>query len=158
MNALNYHVLNGKPMRIMWSHRDPSARKSGVGNIFIKNLDKTIDAKALHDTFTAFGKILSCKVVTDSSGSSKGYGFVHFETAEGADLAIETVNQKEIEGKIVFVGHFVKKQERPAGKEVYTNVYVKNLPAEVEDPEFFKMCAEFGDVTSAVVMKASSRH
>ncbi len=36
METLNYHVLNGKPMRIMWSHRDPSARKSGVGNIFIK--------------------------------------------------------------------------------------------------------------------------
>lgn len=36
METLNYHVVNGKPMRIMWSHRDPSARKSGVGNIFIK--------------------------------------------------------------------------------------------------------------------------
>jgi hypothetical protein len=36
MDTLNYHVLNAKPMRIMWSHRDPSARKSGVGNIFIK--------------------------------------------------------------------------------------------------------------------------
>lgn len=153
MESLNFRPMNGKPIRIMWSHRDPSARKSGLGNIFIKNLDKTIDAKALHDTFTAFGKILSCKVVTDTSGSSKGYGFVHFESHEAAELAISTVNQKEIEGKIVYVGPFIKRNERPAGKEVFTNVYIKNLPAEVDDAEFNRMCTEFGEVTSAVVMK-----
>jgi hypothetical protein len=36
LDALNYTDVNGKPIRIMWSHRDPAFRKSGVGNIFIK--------------------------------------------------------------------------------------------------------------------------
>lgn len=78
-----------------------------------QNLDKTIDAKALHDTFSAFGKILSCKVATDANGVSKGYGFVHFEDQAAADRAIQTVNQKEIEGKIVYVGPFQKRADRP---------------------------------------------
>lgn len=43
---LNYTMLMGQPIRIMWSHRDPSTRKGGVGNVFIKNLDTAITTKA----------------------------------------------------------------------------------------------------------------
>ncbi|KAK8953596.1 Polyadenylate-binding protein 3 [Platanthera guangdongensis] len=55
----------------------------------ISNLDKAIDNKALQDTISAFGTVLSCKVATDPSGHSKGYGFVQFDSTEAAQNAID---------------------------------------------------------------------
>jgi polyadenylate-binding protein len=153
LDALNYTDVNGKPIRIMWSHRDPAFRKSGVGNIFIKNLDKSIDNKALHDTFSQFGTILSCKVATDATGQSKGYGFVHFETEEGANLAIEKVNGMQLMDKVVYVGPFLKREDRGGGDNKYTNVYVKNLSEDVDDDGLKKLAEEFGEVVSAVIMR-----
>ena len=154
LEALNYTVIKGQPCRIMWSQRDPSLRKSGNGNVFIKNLDKSIDTKALHDVFVNFGNILSCKVVSDSNGS-KGFGFVHFETQESAEMAIEKVNGMLLNDKKVFVALHVSRRERSSsdedGKAKFTNIYVKNLDLSVTEEEFNAMFSQYGAVTSAVV-------
>lgn len=63
LETLNFDLLYGRPMRIMWCQRDPAVRRSGSSNIFIKNLDKSIDNKSIYDTFSMFGNILSCKVL-----------------------------------------------------------------------------------------------
>lgn len=59
---MNFDLLCGRPIRIMWSQRTPDLRKTGVGNVFIKHLDAKVDNQLLYDTFSAFGNILSCKV------------------------------------------------------------------------------------------------
>lgn len=153
LEDLNYTLIKNRPCRIMWSQRDPALRKTGQGNVFIKNLDVAIDNKALHDTFAAFGNILSCKVAQDETGASKGYGFVHYETDEAAANAIKHVNGMLLNEKKVYVGYHIPKKDRQSKfeemKANFTNVYVKNIAAEVSDDEFRELFARYGDVTSS---------
>jgi len=153
LDTLNYSNIKGRACRIMWSQRDPTLRKSGVGNIFVKNLDLNIDNKALYDTFSLFGNILSCKVACDVSGRSRGYGFVHYETEEAAKQAIERVNGMQIGDKTVEVHAFVKRHERDGGVANFTNLYVKGLPASSDEASLTALFEPFGPIKSSVVMQ-----
>ncbi|KAJ2039444.1 Protein phosphatase PP2A regulatory subunit B [Coemansia sp. RSA 922] len=157
LQTLNYTEIKGRPCRIMWSQRDPSQRKSGSGNIFIKNLDPSIDNKALHDTFAAFGTVLSCKVALGPQGNSLGYGFVHYETREAAEQAIANVNGMLLNDIKVFVGHHVGRAERvelaKGQRAQFTNVYVKNLDAEVDDAALNELFSSYGVITSAIIQR-----
>uniref|UniRef100_A0A7N0ZQ73 Polyadenylate-binding protein n=2 Tax=Kalanchoe fedtschenkoi TaxID=63787 RepID=A0A7N0ZQ73_KALFE len=155
IEELNFTPLHGKTIRVTHSHRDPSVRKSGAGNVYIKNLDKSIDNKALQETFSMFGPIVSCKIPTDASGQSLGYGFVQFENEESAQNAMEKLNGMLINDKQVYVGPFVRKQERESvlNNTKFTNVYVKNLSEAITDEDLDRIFGEYGKLTSSVVMK-----
>ncbi|XP_017319554.1 polyadenylate-binding protein 1-like 2 [Ictalurus punctatus] len=166
LELLNFETLLGQPMRIMWSQSDSSLRNSNEGNIFIKGLEKSIDSMALYDTFSTFGNILSCKVVCDENGS-KGYGYVHFESAEAAETAIKRLNGMLFNDHYVFITHFKSRQERQEQKEEErhpkpqhkfeqcVNLCLRNLDVSVDDERLHKEFSPFGTVIHAKVMGTS---
>lgn len=152
LDTMNFETLNGYPMRIMWSQRDPAVRRSGAGNVFIKNLAPSIDNKSLFDTFSQFGNILSAKVACDQvTGESRGYGFVHFQTQQDAEKAISMVNGMMMENQKVYVAKFLPRNQRQEFVKLFTNVFVKNLKADVNDEQLRALFAPFGGISSAVV-------
>lgn len=153
LDTLNFKNIRSKPCRIMWSHRDPALRRSGLGNIFVNGLAKSIDNKQLYDTFSVFGNILSTKVAQNSKGESLGYGFVHYESEESAQNAIAKVDGKVIAGQQVVVAAFKSKKERSGGnsKQQFTNIFVKNLPADTTKEQLEALFAKFGTITSSMV-------
>lgn len=152
LDTMNFTEIKGRPCRIMWSQRDPSLRKSGVGNVFIKNLPPSIDNKGLFDTFSVSGNILSCKVATDDAGASKGYGYVHYETAEAAEECISKFNGLSIDDHDITVGLFVRRGER-ADQTGWTNLYVKNFPENWDDEKVKATFATFGAVASVLIKR-----
>jgi len=152
LDTLNNALISGRPCRIMWSQRDPTIRRSGLGNVFIKNLDPKITHKELYDTFSQFGSILSCKVAMNESGESKGYGFVHFESQKSAEQACAMVNDMQLVSKKVFVGPFIARKIRNQHMEnSWTNVYVKDIDPNVTDAQFEAAFAAYGKVTSPCI-------
>ncbi|KAL7618014.1 hypothetical protein Lser_V15G00170 [Lactuca serriola] len=155
LRLLNSKRLNGKQIRIMFSDPDPTMRRSGIGNVYIKNLDSSIDNKELYEVFCVFGDVSTCKVVVDSRGRSKGFGYVQFQKEEDAKVAIRKLNGMLIKGKQVYVAKFIHQKERnEANKSLkFTNVYVKNFPETTTEEDFVQAFGKFGSITSAVIMR-----
>ena len=91
----------------------------------------------------------------DENGSSKGYGFVHFETEEAARSAIEKVNGMLLNGKKVFVGRFMSRKERLEilgdKAKKFTNVYIKNFGEGMDDVKLREIFDPYGKIISAKV-------
>ncbi|PRQ43716.1 putative polyadenylate binding protein [Rosa chinensis] len=151
----NNSFLHGRVIRVMWSHRDPDARRSGIGNVFVKNLSEGIDNVGLHDMFRKFGNVLSCKVAMFEDGKSKGYGFVQFESEESAIAAIDKLNGSTVGDKQLYVAKFVRKSDRvlPNPDVKYTNLYVKNLDLNVREELLEEKFSEFGKIISFAIAR-----
>lgn len=136
LETLNYtEVTPNHCIRIMWSSRDPTTRKAGNNNVFVKNLDPTITLRNLRDAFVVFGAIASCKIATDENGKSRGYGFVHFEKDESATKAL-SLDGSTLGSQAISVAPFIKKAEREAEAEkTFVNVYLKNVKGSVSDAD-----------------------
>ncbi|XP_038836056.1 polyadenylate-binding protein 1-like [Salvelinus namaycush] len=151
-------MLEGRYLRIMRSDPDRTLRKSGVGNIFIRNLDKkSITNKNLYETFSAFGDIYSSKVVCDENGHSKGYGYIQYKTQEAADRAIEKLNGMLMDNEKVFIERFKSRKEREevlgAKAREFNNVFVKNLGRDTNDETLMELFGKYGPTVSVKVMK-----
>ncbi|XP_057193824.1 polyadenylate-binding protein 3-like [Triplophysa rosa] len=166
MDALMCQDLLGRPMRIMFSQRDSTLRTTGVGNVFIKGLASSIDGACLYDSFSRFGKILSCKVVCDANGS-KGYGFVHFATFEAAEKAIKALDGMLLDDQLVSIGHFKTFEERHVEPKVMAqdnerhypglSLYVCNMPYSFSEQQLYRAFSPFGSIISAKLMMEAGR-
>ncbi|XP_048189517.1 polyadenylate-binding protein 4-like [Perognathus longimembris pacificus] len=136
LDTMNFDELGGRPMRLMWAQPDARLRRSGEGNVFIKNLDRSVDGKALLRCFSAFGRILSAKVAADRRGP-KGFAFVHFQSPGAAARAIAAMDGRVLAGRALSVRPFQPRRARDAElrrrASAFTAVRVRHLPRGVDD-------------------------
>lgn len=73
-------------------------------NIYVGNLNFKIKEDELKSIFEEFGAVSSVKIITDKySGRSKGFGFVEMDNDEEAKAAIDGLNGKEVETRVIVV-------------------------------------------------------
>merc|ERR1719495_410666 len=87
-------------------------RYQGV-NLYVKNLDDTIDDDKLRQEFAPFGTITSAEVMSEE-GRSKGFGFVCFSAPEEATKAVTEMNGRIIVSKPLYVALAQRKEDRKA--------------------------------------------
>jgi polyadenylate-binding protein len=80
-------------------------------NLYIKNLDDTVDDERLRKEFAKFGTITSAKIMSEN-GRSKGFGFVCFSAPDEATKAVTEMNGSIVGSKPLYVALAQRKEER----------------------------------------------
>jgi RNA recognition motif-containing protein len=84
--------------------------------IYVGNLSFDCDDRALADTFTEHGEVVSAKVVMDrDTNRSRGFGFVEMSDDSAAMKAIEALNGKEVGGRALNVNEARPREPRTGG-------------------------------------------
>ena len=83
-------------------------------NMYVSNLGFHTTEDDLRKLFEQFGKVSSAKIITDSeTGRSRGFGFVEMDSAAEASEAMNKLNQKDMEGRLLSVTIAREKTSRP---------------------------------------------
>ncbi|KAH9524414.1 Polyadenylate-binding protein 4 [Bulinus truncatus] len=156
-------VIHDQPIGVLPSD-NPSHGYIMEGNVFVKNLDRSVDSSILYKAFSPYGKIVSCKVHHRKKGS-KCHGFVQFESELAANSAINNMNGSVFFGKKLYVGQFLNRDQREPhidnqpsighSSSSLRTVYIKNLGPCV-DSVFLKItCSPYGEVSNVKIIRDS---
>jgi len=115
-------------------------------NLYIRGLTPSTTDADLVNLCKTYGKIVSTKAIIDPKTSKcKGYGFVDFESAPVAELAVKTLQSQG------FQAQMAKQQEQDP-----TNLYIANLPIHLSESDLEQMFTPFGQVISTRILRDQS--
>ena len=81
--------------------------------LYVGNLPYSVNDQKLNEIFSAYGEVVSAKVITDyESGRSKGFGFVEMANDGDASTAIQQLDGKELDRRNVRVNEARPKEDR----------------------------------------------
>jgi len=84
------------------------ATKLFVGKLSFNTTDESLLA-----LFAAYGKVISANVITDrDTRQSKGFGFVEMESQEDAQKAIQELDGKSFEDRVIVVNVARPREDR----------------------------------------------
>ena len=82
--------------------------------LYVGNLSFETTENDLNELFSEHGKVTDVAILSDrETGRSRGFGFVTFTDAAGANAAIAALNGKEIGGRALTVNEARAREERP---------------------------------------------
>ena len=85
--------------------------------LYVGNLPFTADEAELRALFEAHGAIESVSVITDrETGRARGFAFVEFEEASGAEAAMQALDGRDVGGRTIRVNEAHERRGgRPGG-------------------------------------------
>lgn len=158
-SQLNNEKLATRYIRVMW--KGDHKKVSNDANVHVKKIDPKVTQNELEFFFQQFGPILSTFLSVDEKGESNGYGYIQFRQEGDAQRCLEEAKTRKLvvgESPVV-VEPFKSKQERDIKRaENMRNLYLKDLPENIDEAEIKKVLEKFGTVKNMIVGKPAEQH
>jgi RNA recognition motif-containing protein len=105
------------PERLVGSTISGLRRNLLVGKkLYVGNLSYNVTNQDLEQLFSEFGEVRSAQVIQDrDTGRSKGFGFVEMNDDNAAQTAIQSLHDKEHDGRRLTVNEAKPREERGGG-------------------------------------------
>uniref|UniRef100_A0A6A7FM83 Protein alan shepard n=1 Tax=Hirondellea gigas TaxID=1518452 RepID=A0A6A7FM83_9CRUS len=113
-------------------------------NLYIRGLNPDTTDKDLVSLCRKFGPIISTKAILDkTTNKCKGYGFVDFESPMSAEKAV-----RSLQTSLNLQAQMAKQQEQDP-----TNLYLANLPPNMNEGELENLLAQHATVISTRILR-----
>ncbi|MDB5166468.1 MAG: hypothetical protein JWM37_540 [Candidatus Saccharibacteria bacterium] len=84
--------------------------------LFIGSLAWATTDDSLTELFSTVGTVSSAQVIVDrETGRSKGFGFVEMSNDDEAKVAVEKLNNADLDGRAISVSEARPREDRPRG-------------------------------------------
>lgn len=72
-------------------------------NVFVSKLARATSSDRLREHFSRCGNVIYAEVKVDRGGCSRGCGVVEFDSAQAAWVALQSLNETELDGRLISV-------------------------------------------------------
>lgn len=119
-------------------------------NLIINYIPSDLKEEQLYELFSSVGGIKSLRIMRNSDGSGKGYGFVEYQTHASAECAIAQFDGLRLGKKQLKVAY-----ARPGGSREGCNLFVKNLPCTWTTEKLNEEFGKYGELLECRVLSTN---
>ncbi|KAK5660216.1 hypothetical protein OQA88_12750 [Cercophora sp. LCS_1] len=125
-------------------------RINGNRNVYIRGLHPTTDDELLLQYASRFGKVEQSKAIIDTAtGACKGFGFAKFADVRDSEKCIRGFYQLGYE--VGFARESFNARLKAEGDECSTNLYLSNLPKNLNEAELNAIFINYNVVSSKIL-------
>ena len=141
IKKFNGTELEGSNIKVDWAMRFRPEEK----NIFIKNLEKSVDEECLRSMFSTFGVIEDIVIPKSPiNNASLGYAFIQFSNQVEVKNAINSTNGMFVLDHKIIVQQFRNREQHT---DRYNNLFVKNFGDKFTEEQMREIFSKFGRIT-----------
>jgi polyadenylate-binding protein len=108
-----------KMLETMYMDGDKMQSVQQTSNLYLKHLSEDVTEDMLAAEFSKHGTVVSCKIMVDERGISRGFGFVTMSNPEEATKALNETHKKLFHGKVLYVAMHERKDIRQRKIEAF---------------------------------------